>query len=227
MRKFIFLFVFFLFFFNNLSFGHVKHYEKVKYLKYSLFFNENIIGSHNFTFKNVGNLFYVKSDGEFNVSKLGINLMKYSTKSEEIYENGKLIKFTSKTVQNDKKKYVNINIKEKKLNIDGSSFKGLVNDDLLIGSWWNHSIINKKKQISPISGRILDQKVKFLGKKNINLNGKDYKALHFHFLSDDNKSLKKKKLNIQVWYDEKTLIWLKSSYDKIGKWEYRLAEHSF
>ena len=33
---------------------------------------------------------------------------------------------------------------------------------------------------------------------------------------------KDKKLNTNVWYDEKTLIWLKTSFNKNGKWEYRL-----
>ena len=50
--------------------------------------------------------------------------------------------------------------------IDGSSFKGQTDNNSIIGSWWNHEIINKNEtQISAVSGRILPQKVKFLGKK--------------------------------------------------------------
>jgi hypothetical protein len=69
--------------------------------------------------------------------------------------------------------------------------------------------------------------VKFLGKQEIQIDKKDYKALHFHFLSDDSKPLKEKKLNIHVWYDADTLLWIKSSYAKLGQWEYRLKEVSF
>jgi len=43
-------------------------------------------------------------------------------------------------------------------------------------------------------------------------------------LSDDEKPLNKKKLNMHVWYDTKTLLWLKASYNKFGNWEYRLLE---
>ena len=32
----------------------------------------------------------------------------------------------------------------------------------------------------------------------------------------------KKKLNTDVWYDEKTLNWIKASCEKMGKWEYKL-----
>ena len=34
--------------------------------------------------------------------------------------------------------------------------------------------------------------------------------------------MKEKKINIKIWYDVETLIWLKASYEKLGKWEYRI-----
>ena len=106
--------------------------------------------------------------------------------------------------------------------IDGSSYKGKAPVDFLVGTWWNHEITQAKAQISAISGRIIEQKVVFLGKETINLNGKDYKTLHFNFSSTDKKLDKDKKLNTHIWYDEKTLNWVKASFNKKGKWEYRL-----
>ena len=47
--------------------------------------------------------------------------------------------------------------------IDGSSFKGKVSPDYLLGTWWNHSIVKAPAQISAVSGRIIMQNVKFLG----------------------------------------------------------------
>ena len=105
--------------------------------------------------------------------------------------------------------------------------KGKTDLSSMVGTWWNHQIVKERKQISAISGRIINQKVKFLGKQDIQIDKKNYKALHFHFLSDDNKPLKEKKLNIHVWYDADTLLWIKSSYDKLGQWEYRLRDVSF
>ena len=32
-----------------------------------------------------------------------------------------------------------------------------------------------------------------------------------------------KKLNTNVWYDEKTLNWVKAAFNKRGKWEYKLV----
>ena len=55
----------------------------------------------------------------------------------------------------------------------------------------------------------------------------DYNALHFHFYSNDDKPFEKKKLNIHIWYDENSMLWLKSSYEKLGNWEYRLKKAEF
>ena len=37
--------------------------------------------------------------------------------------------------------------------------------DFMLGTWWNHSIVEAKAQISAVSGRIIKQKVTFLGKE--------------------------------------------------------------
>ena len=61
--------------------------------------------------------------------------------------------------------------------IDGSSYKGKADKDFIIGTWWNHEIVQKKAQISAVSGRIIEQKVEFLGKENVTLGDKTYKHL--------------------------------------------------
>ncbi len=34
------------------------------------------------------------------------------------------------------------------------------------------------------------------------------------------------KLNTDIWYDEKTLLWVKAAFDKSGRWEYRLKNYN-
>ena len=230
MKRFLIIIVLsFSLFFCNFVLGHINHYKNQKYLKYEVFLNNDLIGSHKFNFSKKGDFLHVNTAGQFNVSKLGLNLMNYQTNTEEIYQNGKLTIFKSKTLQNEKIKYVNLSLnkQENVFVIDGSSFKGKTDTSLIIGSWWNHDIIKKNKQISAVSGRIIPQKVKFLGKEKLKLYNKNYNSLHFHFLSDDNKPLNKKKINLHAWYDADTLVWIKLSYDKLGKWEYRLSEIKF
>ena len=209
--------------------SHVKHYSDLKYLEYEIYLNNGLIGKHVFNFKKNKDTLLVSTEGKFKVKRLGIDLMDYSTKTKETYVNGHLTNYSSETFQNDKRKYVILTLnKQKKLfEIDGSSFKGETDVNNIIGSWWNHEIINKKTQISAVSGRVLPQKVKFIGKKDVILFDKKYNALKFHFFSNDDKPLDKKKINFNLWYDEDSLLWLKMSYEKLGQWEYRLKNYAF
>ena len=94
-----------------------------------------------------------------------------------------------------------------------------------MGTWWNHEIVKSKAQISAISGRIIEQKVTFVGKEEVTLNGKTYNTLRFNFKSSDKSLPDNKKLNTDIWYDEKSFLWVKAAFDKTGYWEYRLKTY--
>ena len=202
--------------------AHVQHYGDLKRIEFDIYRNNKHIGKHIFSFSRSGEQLAVESEINFKIKKLGIVFYKYHVSGMEIYKDEKLIKFNSKTNQNGKEKYVNMKLENGEYIIDGSSYKGKASVDYLLGTWWNHSIVKAPAQISAISGRIIKQKVTLLGKETINIGGKSYNTLHFNFSSTDKKLDKGKKLNTDVWYDEKTLNWLKASFKKKGKWEYKL-----
>ena len=205
------------------SSAHVQHYDNLNRIEFDIFRNNKNIGKHIFSFRKLKNQLEIESEINFEIKKFGVVLYKYYVKGTEYYKDGKLIKFNSKTNQNGKKKYVNLKLENEELVIDGSSFKGKVSADYLLGTWWNHSIVESDAQISAVSGRIIKQKVTFLGKETLNIDGKTYNTLRFNFSSTDQKLDKDKKLNTDVWYDEKTLNWIKASFRKKGNWEYKLS----
>ena len=218
-----------IFIFSSISFetfSHVGHYAKFNYLEYELFRNNTPIGYHKFDFKREGQKLIIDSEIKFKITKLGIDLYQYYAAGQEKYTDGVFSGFSSETNQNKKEKYVNISIDttDKNLIIDGSSFKGKADKDFIIGTWWNHEIVQKKAQISAVSGRIIEQKVEFLGKEDVTFGDKTYKTLKFNFSSTDPSLSKDKKLNIDIWYEEGTYLWVKAAFDKTGFWEYRLKE---
>ena len=225
MKKYLFSIAIIFFLSVNIN-AHVEHYSKYNYLEYELFRNNKPIGYHKYNFKRDGKNLTIKNEVSFKITKLGVNLYKYYAKGVEKYENGIFVGFNSNTNQNKKEKYVNITIdpNDKKLIIDGSSFKGKVNKDLIIGTWWNHEIIQKKAQISAVSGRIIEQKVEFKGKEDVKIGDKVFKTLRFNFSSSDPSLSKDKKLNTDIWYEEDTFLWVKAAFDKTGYWEYRLKK---
>ena len=201
---------------------NLYHYLSSLKCKVDIYRNDKNIGKHIFSFKKLEKELAVKSEINFEIKKFGIVLYDYYAEGTEIYKDGELIKFNSKTNQNGKNKYVNMLLVGNEYAIDGSSFKGKTSSEHLIGTWWNHDLVRAKAQISAVSGRIIHQKVTFLGKETIVINDKKYNTLHFNFSSTDKKLDKKKKLNTDVWYEEESLYWIKASFEKTGKWEYRL-----
>ena len=208
------------------SLGHVDHYANFNYLEYELFRNDKLIGYHKYDFKRSGQDLSVVSEVSFNIRKLGVDLYKYFAKSEENYTKGVFQSYSSKTKQNKKNKYVNINIDQNNNNliIDGSSYKGTTSNKFIVGTWWNHEIVKAKAQISGISGRVIEQTVTFIGKEEVKIGNKTYKTLHFNFKSSDNSLPESKKLNTDIWYEEETYLWVKAAFDKTGYWEYRIKK---
>ena len=51
------------------------------------------------------------------------------------------------------------------------------------------------------------------------------KHLRFNFKSSDETLPESKKLNTDIWYDEKTYLWVKAAFDKTGYWEYRFKTY--
>ena len=207
--------------------AHVEHYNNYNYLEYELFRNNKSIGYHKYDFRRDGDKLSVISEVSFKITKLGVDLYNYFAKSEENYEKGKFKSYFSKTKQNKKDRYVNINIDphSKDLIIEGSSYKGKADKEFIVGTWWNHEIVKAKAQISGISGRIIEQTVTFVGKEELKIGNKTFNALHFNFRSSDKTLPDSKKLNTDIWYDEKTYLWLKAAFDKTGYWEYRLKTY--
>tara|TARA_B100000029_G_scaffold467667_1_gene504068 strand:- start:627 stop:1310 length:684 start_codon:yes stop_codon:yes gene_type:complete len=219
-KSLIFLFILLL---PAMSNAHVQHYDNLNRIEFDIYRNNKNIGKHIFSFKKQDDLLAVESEINFEIKKLGVVLYRYHVKGTEYYKDGQLVKFNSKTNQNGKDKYVNLELKSDKLVIDGSSFKGKVPIDYLLGTWWNHSIVKAEAQISAVSGRIIKQKVTFLGKEIIKIGDKVHNTLHFNFSSSDEKLSKDKRLNTDVWYDEENFYWVKASFEKKGKWVYKLV----
>ena len=185
MKKYIYILL--LVFLSSYTQAHTSHYKGMKKIEMEVFRNNEAIGYSNYFFEHEDNTMTVKNYTEFKVKILGATIFSISSEAIEKYEKNKLIYFKSITFQNDKKKYVNLNYDEssEKLIINGSSYKGNANPDCVIGNWWNHKILKANKQISPLSGSIKDQIVKFIGDENINIYGKNYLAAHYKLKSKD------------------------------------------
>ena len=221
MNKYIYILLLIIFVFKAYSYADSNDIKKIEM---EVFRNGEVIGYSNYFFDQKDNIIIIKNNTKFKVELFGVSVFSISSASVETYENDKLIYFKSKTIQNGKEKYVNLNYDQslKKLIVDGSSYKGEASTDCIVGNWWNHKILKANCQISPLSGSIKDQIVTFLGKENISLYGKNYLVHHYKLKSKDENMPDNKKLDFDIWFNSENNLILKVAYSKMGDWEYRL-----
>ena len=221
--KNFFILIFFLTY-AILSNAHMAHYNKFNKIEMEVLRDGEVIGYNYYFFKKDGDKTTVTNQIKFTVKLFGAIIFKIEGYGEEKYIKDKLISFNSKTLQNDKKKYVDLEFNEKidKFHIQGSSYNGVASADSVIGNWWSHKILQTDSQISPVSGSIKEQMVTFIGKEKIELYGKTYEVDHFKLTSKDMSLPKDKRLNFDIWFDKKNSLILKVAYSRLGNWEYKV-----
>jgi len=212
-----------LFFSSNLN-AHISHYKNFKKIEMEIFKNNELIGYNYYFFKTKNDEVQVTNQTKITVKLLGATIFDIEGYGEEKYKNDKLISFHSKTKQNKKEKFVNLetNTKNNKFIIHGSSYSGEASKDNIIGNWWNHKILQAESQISPVSGSIKEQVITFIAKEKIELYGKSYETEHFKLKSKNQNLPNDKKLNFDIWLDKNTGLIIKVKYSRMGVWEYRL-----
>ena len=222
MKKILIILLFI--FLSSISKANMNHYNKYNKIEMEIFRNGELIGYNHYFFTKKDDEMIITNQIKFSVKLLGTTIFQVEGYSEEKYFKDQLISYNSKTLQNNKEKFVNLIFdKDKnKFNIKGSSYSGEASINNIVGNWWNHKILQTDSQISPISGSIKKQVVKFIGKEKINQYGKTYEVNHLKLKSKDMSLPKNKRLDFDIWYDQKNTRILRVSYSRMGNWEYRL-----
>ena len=204
--------------------AHMEHYKKYNKIEMDIFRNGELIGYNYYFFTRKGDEIIVTNQIKFSVKLLGATIFQVEGYGEEKYLKDQLISYNSKTLQNDKEKFVNLvfDKDENKFNIKGSSYSGEASSDNIVGNWWSHKILQTNSQISPVSGSIKEQVVTFIGKEKIEQNGQTYEVDHFKLKSKDMSLPKDKRLDFDIWFDKESSMIVRVSYSRMGNWEYRL-----
>ena len=221
MKKFLVLIIIL---FSSKVMAHMDHYKQYNKIEMDIFRNGELIGYNYYFFTRKGNETIVTNQIKFSVKILGATIFQVEGYGEEKYLKDQLISYDSKTLQNNKEKFVNLifDNDKNKFNIKGSSYSGEAPTDNIIGNWWSHKILQTDSQISPISGSIKEQIVTFVGKEKIEQYGKTYEVDHFKLNSKDMSLPKDKRLDFDIWFDKKNSMIIRVSYSRMGNWEYRL-----
>tara|TARA_B100000989_G_C19516198_1_gene461767 strand:- start:970 stop:1659 length:690 start_codon:yes stop_codon:yes gene_type:complete len=207
--------------------AHPEDYKNFRKIDMNVYKDGKIIGFSNYIFNYDNKILEVINETKFVVNVLGLKVFSIQSRGQEKYFKNKLISYKSKTMQNEKEKYVNLKLSKNKnvFEIEGSSYKGISDTSSIIGNWWNHDILEAKSQISPLSGSIKKQIVSYIGEEIIKINKTKYITKHYKIISKNSNTPENKKLNFDIWYDEEKNLIIKVSYEKLGNWEYKLKNY--
>jgi len=221
MKKFLFLIIILL---TTNVLAHIDHYKKYNKIEMDIFRNGELIGYNYYYFSRKGDETMITNQIKFSVKLLGATIFEVEGYGEEKYLKNQLISYNSKTLQNNKEKFVNLifNKEKNKFDIKGSSYSGEASIDNIIGNWWSHQILQTESQISPVSGSIKEQVVTFVGREKIEQYGKTLEVDHFKLNSKDMSIPKDKRLDFNIWLDKKNSMIVRVSYSRMGNWEYRV-----
>ena len=86
----------------------MDHYKRLNKIEMDIFRNGELIGYNNYFFKRKGNETIVTNQIKFSVKLLGATIFQVEGYGEEKYIKNQLISYESKTLQNDKEKFVNL-----------------------------------------------------------------------------------------------------------------------
>ena len=202
---------------SDITNAHIQHHANLNEIKFEIFRNDKKVGYHNIIFSRDKEMLIVRNKIQFEIKKLGISFYKYQSEGTEVYDqDGLLFTFNSKTSDNKKLKYCNIEAQNNKnYLIDGSSYKGTFNKDFVISSYWNHEILKKNTQISGITCKIRNQKVTFLKNESIEVKGQTTKTSVFNI---DGKGL-----DTQIWYRKKDMAIVRQILNQKGIWRYEIT----
>ena len=216
MNKIISLIISFVFILIDVSNAHIQHYANLNEIKFEIYRNDNKVGYHNIIFSRDKGMLTVKNEIQFEIKKLGISFYKYHSEGTEVYDqDGLLFAFNSKTSDNKKMKFCNIEVKnDKNYLIEGTNYKGFLNKDFAISSYWNHEILKKNTQVSGITCKIRNQKVAFLKNETIEVEGQPTKTLVFNIQGEG--------LDTLIWYRKKDMAIARQILNQKGIWRYEI-----
>ena len=124
MKKFVLIII--IVFFPFISIAHMGHYNKYNKIEMEIFRNGELIGYNYYFFNRNGDETIVTNQLKFSVKLLGTTIFKVEAYGEEKYKKNQLITYKSKTLQNNKEKFVNLilNKNTNMFEIKGSSYNG-------------------------------------------------------------------------------------------------------
>ena len=193
----IFIFLIFLFFSNN---AFCFNYKSIH--EFEIFRNNKKIGFHKLSFQNIEDKTVVNTEIEMIVKFATIPVFKYFHKGKEIWVNNQFMEAETSTRKNARNFTFSAKRKGSKIEIKSRGKIFMVEGDSLITSYWHQNWFKKRILIDSQHGKERLINVEKKGFEEIKTLNNTIVAQRYKILGRQNKP-NGKKINTNVWYDDK------------------------
>jgi hypothetical protein len=121
-----------------------------------------------------------------------ITVYNFDHEGHEVWENGKLVSYQSKTDDDGTDKALNARIDGNNLMVEGSARKAAVVQSIIPASLWNLATVTQTKLLNTLDGSEMAIAVKKMGEESLDIRGGKVAAQHYALTGD---------LEREVWYD--------------------------
>jgi hypothetical protein len=162
---------------------------------FDIYLGNKIIGTHTFNLENG----MLKSDGNFKIKALFINLYQYQYTATEQWKDDCLTALQAQTKEDGNTFNVSGKADTKSFNVSFQGKTQTLSGCTMSLAYWNPMILTQKKLLNPQNAEYLDTEITKIGIETINVKGRPTMTTHykiFGFLKE------RPKLKIDLWYDQ-------------------------
>ncbi len=150
------------------------------------------IGSHEIRVSESAGKTMVDIETEVAVKLAFVTVYNFDHEGHEVWENGQLVSYVSKTDDDGTKKSLNAKRDGDALAINGSSGNRRAEPAVVPASLWNMATISQNHLMNTLDGSNMDVTIKDMGEEAVNVKGKDVMAHHYAMTGE---------LQRELWYD--------------------------
>ncbi len=150
------------------------------------------IGSHEIHISEAAGKTTVKIETDVAVKLAFVTLYNFDHEGHEVWENGQLVSYASKTDDDGKEKSLNAKRDGGDLAVNGSAGNRRAALTVVPASLWNMATVSQTHLLNTLDGSDMAIMVKDLGEEAVKVMGKDVMARHYAISGD---------LQRELWYD--------------------------
>lgn len=153
--------------------------------------DDDKIGSHQLSFRQVGDETHVEIDINLEIGIGFLTLFRYEHSNREVWRDGRLVELETKTDDDGEAYWVKAKATDKGLLVNGSSGSFLAPADIIPTSYWNMSTVAQSSLLDTQKGRLVEVAVAPAGQESVAVEGKIVPARRFQMSGD---------LELTLWY---------------------------